>query len=161
MTLLWIVLAIAIVGGTVAVALGRGEAMAPVHRDQPAPAMPPDDRPLHAEDLAVTRLSIGLRGYRMDEVDGLLDRLQRELAERDQRLAVLDPVYAGGRAAPAGSPPAPAAAAAPTPSTAPAAPRPVGPLDELGDTSPTDPTPADEPAQERSQDRPGERDAGR
>jgi DivIVA domain-containing protein len=36
------------------------------------------------------RFAIGLRGYRMDQVDDVLDRLGRELAARDDRIAALE-----------------------------------------------------------------------
>ena len=36
------------------------------------------------------RFAVGLRGYRMDEVDDVLDRLAVEVAERDARIAELE-----------------------------------------------------------------------
>jgi DivIVA domain-containing protein len=42
----------------------------------------PADRALTAHDLRSVRFSTALRGYRMSEVDALLDRLAAELAER-------------------------------------------------------------------------------
>jgi DivIVA domain-containing protein len=39
----------------------------------------PGDRPLRAEDLRRVRFSLAFRGYRMSEVDALLDRLATEL----------------------------------------------------------------------------------
>ena len=44
---------------------------------------------IQAEDLAALRFSQALRGYRMDEVDGVLERLSTELAARDRRLGAL------------------------------------------------------------------------
>ena len=43
--------------------------------------------PVQAEDLATLRFSLAPRGYRMDQVDEVLDRLAAELADRDRRLA--------------------------------------------------------------------------
>jgi DivIVA domain-containing protein len=45
------------------------------------------------------RLPTGARGYRMREVDDVLDRLGAELAERDARIAELQSALAGERAA--------------------------------------------------------------
>ena len=43
--------------------------------------------PLAADDVRNVRFGLALRGYRMSEVDALLDRLAAEIAERDARLA--------------------------------------------------------------------------
>lgn len=51
----------------------------------------PADGPVRADDLEHVRFGMALRGYRMDEVDALLDRLAAELRERDARLAALEP----------------------------------------------------------------------
>lgn len=48
----------------------------------------PDDE-LHDPDLDELRFDVGLRGYRMSQVDGVLDRLRRELREKDEQIAVL------------------------------------------------------------------------
>ena len=42
------------------------------------------------EDVDVVRFAVGVRGYRMDEVDDVLDRLAVEVAERDARIAELE-----------------------------------------------------------------------
>lgn len=68
--------------------------------------VPPDllDEPLPAEravthaDVAGLRLAVGVRGYRMDQVDDVLDRLGAELAERDARIAELESALAGAQA---------------------------------------------------------------
>lgn len=51
---------------------------------------------LHDSDLDELRFDVGLRGYRMTQVDGVVDRLRRELREKDEQIAVLrgDPVPA-------------------------------------------------------------------
>jgi len=54
----------------------------------------PDDRALQAADLQNLRFGVALRGYSMRQVDDLLDRLTREIAERD---AVLQHVSGSGR----------------------------------------------------------------
>lgn len=42
--------------------------------------------PLQPEDVRMVRFGMALRGYRMAEVDAVLDRLAAELAERDAEL---------------------------------------------------------------------------
>lgn len=49
----------------------------------------PDDRPLSAADISGLRFGTALRGYAMDQVDDILDRLGREIAERDALIARL------------------------------------------------------------------------
>lgn len=58
--------------------------MAEVYDDRPDVALP-TGRPLTAEDLRTLRLNTGVRGYRMDEVDALLARLEAEMIEREDR----------------------------------------------------------------------------
>jgi len=49
---------------------------------------------LFAEDLRAVRFGLVLRGYRMSEVDAVLERLGEELAFRDERIADLERVLA-------------------------------------------------------------------
>jgi DivIVA domain-containing protein len=56
--------------------------------DRPELVLP--DAPMTAQDVAAVRFSTALRGYRMDEVDAVLDRLAAELADREARLAALE-----------------------------------------------------------------------
>jgi len=65
-----------------------GQVMAPVAQDLPDLALP--DGPLRSEDVGRLRFSTAPRGYRMSEVDAVLDRVAAELADRDRRLAVLE-----------------------------------------------------------------------
>jgi DivIVA domain-containing protein len=51
----------------------------------------PDDRPLSAADISGLRFGTALRGYAMAQVDDILDRLGREIAERDALIARLRP----------------------------------------------------------------------
>ena len=57
--------------------------MAPAYDDRPD-SLVPADGPLTAEDLRRVRFPLAFRGYRMAEVDALLDRLaeEREAADR-------------------------------------------------------------------------------
>jgi DivIVA domain-containing protein len=74
---LFAVLVVLAMGGVAMFAAGRGAPMARVYDDRPD-ALVPTDRPIGAEDLRRVRFSIAFRGYRMSEVDALLDRLARE-----------------------------------------------------------------------------------
>lgn len=85
MTLLFTLLSIGVLGLVVAVALGRvGGGL-----DAPASSLPSTGLPagnLTADDLTAVRFSPALRGYRMDQVDDLVDRLTDELARRDEEI---------------------------------------------------------------------------
>ncbi|MBO1413673.1 DivIVA domain-containing protein [Streptomyces sp. FH025] len=85
-----IVVAMAVVvGGAALVALGGGGSMPEAVPDRIAARLP-QDRPLSKTDVDDLRLPMALRGYRMDEVDDVLDRLGAELAYRDSRIAELE-----------------------------------------------------------------------
>jgi DivIVA domain-containing protein len=47
------------------------------------------DRPLNAEDIRSLRFGVTLRGYAMAQVDDVLERLAREIAEKDAMIAGL------------------------------------------------------------------------
>ena len=49
----------------------------------------PDDRPVVADDIRALRISAAVRGYRMTEVDWLLDQFAQTLDERDEEIAAL------------------------------------------------------------------------
>ena len=85
-----------------AVATRDGAVMADAPHDLPDLELP--DGPLHAHDIARLRFSMAPRGYRMSEVDAVLDRLAAELADRDRRLRELgaDEGAASGVDAPGG-----------------------------------------------------------
>ena len=70
---------VALMGVIAVVATGRGGSVAEVYDDRPDSRVQADG-PLTAQDLRRVRFSTALRGYRMSEVDALLDRLA---AERD------------------------------------------------------------------------------
>jgi DivIVA domain-containing protein len=106
------VLTVLVVGALVflagALLLGRGETQPPADLDR-SPVELPDDRPVTADDVRGLRISVTARGYRMTEVDWLLEQLAQTLEERDAELADLR-----ARVAAAGSggddvPPAPGA----------------------------------------------------
>ncbi|HEV2634729.1 MAG TPA: DivIVA domain-containing protein [Actinocrinis sp.] len=64
------------------------------HMSEPVPDRAdlalPGGRQVAARDLDQVRFSVGLRGYRMEEVDDVLDRLAREVDARDRRIAELE-----------------------------------------------------------------------
>jgi DivIVA domain-containing protein len=78
MTWFFAVIVVAVMGGVAVVAAGRGGSMAESFDDRPD-ARVPVDGPLTAQDLRRVRFSTAFRGYRMSEVDALLDRLAAEI----------------------------------------------------------------------------------
>lgn len=74
------VVAVVVMGVVAVVAAGRGGAMGEVFDDRPDSRVQADG-PLTDRDLRAVRFSTAFRGYRMSEVDSLLDRLARELRE--------------------------------------------------------------------------------
>ena len=86
------VIGILLVGGLLflgaSLLLGRGETQPP---SDPArsPVELPDDRPVLGDDVRALRLSPAFRGYRMSEVDWLIDQFAQILDDRDAELAAL------------------------------------------------------------------------
>ncbi len=68
--------------------LGRGETQPPADADR-SPVALPDDRPVLGDDVRALQLSVAFRGYRMTEVDWLLDQFALVLDERDAEIAAL------------------------------------------------------------------------
>ena len=81
MTWFFAVVVVAVIGAIAVVATGRGGSMAETFDDRPD-ALVPADGPLVARDLRRVRFSTAFRGYRMSEVDALLDRLALEMESR-------------------------------------------------------------------------------
>lgn len=71
--LIVVVIAIAFIAGT-----GRLGQMAPQIDDRPVPAVP-TDRALTAADLGQIKFAVVARGYSMEQVDAVLDRLAAQL----------------------------------------------------------------------------------
>jgi len=71
------ILVVLALGGVALLAAGRGTPMVEVYDDRPDSSVPATV-PLAAEDLRRVRFSLAFRGYRMSEVDALLDRLASE-----------------------------------------------------------------------------------
>ncbi|GAB3586607.1 DivIVA domain-containing protein [Calidifontibacter terrae] len=83
-----IVLLVVVAGVAVAAVMGRfsGHLDDAVHTTpfEPLPA-----GPVTADDVAALRFDQTVRGYRMGQVDDVLDRLRAELLERDAEIARL------------------------------------------------------------------------
>ena len=86
------VVGVLVVGGLLflgaSVLLGRGESQPPAELDR-SPVELPDDRPVTADDVRGLRIAPVFRGYRMSEVDWLLDQLALVIEERDGEIAAL------------------------------------------------------------------------
>ena len=108
------VLGVLIVGGLLflgaSLLLGRGETQPPADLSR-SPVELPDDRPVLGDDVRALRLSPAFRGYRMSEVDWLIDQFAELLDERDAELAALRGTTHPPAGAAAKQPEDPAAAA--------------------------------------------------
>jgi len=86
------VVGVLLVGGVLflgfSMLLGRGETQPPAEVDR-SPVELPDDRPVVGEDVRRLSISVAFRGYRMTEVDWLLDQFAQTLDERDAEIAAL------------------------------------------------------------------------
>ena len=86
------VLGVLVVGGLLflgaSMLLGRGETQPPAELDR-SPVELPDDRPVTSDDIRALRISVAFRGYRMTEVDWLLEQFALVLDERDAEIAAL------------------------------------------------------------------------
>jgi DivIVA domain-containing protein len=106
MTGLVFVVGLVVVGGLLflggSLLLGRGETQPPADPGR-SPVELPDDRPVVGDDVRALRMSVAFRGYRMTEVDWLVDQLAQVLDERDAEIAELraasSPRPAGAHAA--------------------------------------------------------------
>lgn len=95
-----------VMGAVVAVVLGRTGDLSVEMADPVSPLAPLQlpDGPLGPADLALVRFDRALRGYRMDQVDELLDRLRRQLVaaaplECQPRAATTEPPMPPGKRA--------------------------------------------------------------
>jgi DivIVA domain-containing protein len=78
MTWFFAILIVLVMGAVAVVASGRGGSLAETYDDRPD-ARVQAEGPLTASDLRQVRFTTAFRGYRMSEVDALLDRLSAEL----------------------------------------------------------------------------------
>jgi DivIVA domain-containing protein len=90
------VLVAAVVYLLAAFVFGRGERLAPLPPGASPTRLPAEE--VRGEDLRAVRFQPVLRGYRMAEVDWVVDRLADEVDELRSRLAALESA-AGGQSA--------------------------------------------------------------
>jgi DivIVA domain-containing protein len=76
----WVVALVLIIGASAVIIAGRGDAMTDVYEDRPDLTL--DRARLTADDVAKVRFTTAVRGYRMDEVDAFVERLEAELRAR-------------------------------------------------------------------------------
>ncbi|MGH8774885.1 MAG: DivIVA domain-containing protein [Jiangellaceae bacterium] len=98
MLVVFVTIAVAVVFAVAAAAVGRGGGLDASERDITVPWLSADG-PVSVEDLETIRFAVAFRGYRMDQVDEVLDRLGGELAARDARIAALEAMAARPKAA--------------------------------------------------------------
>ena len=88
MVIVFVVVAVVVVFAVAATAVGRGGGLDAADPDLVVPWLP--DHDITPEDVAAVRFAVAFRGYRMDQVDDVLQRLGEELTARDQRIAALE-----------------------------------------------------------------------
>lgn len=86
---LQLVVIVALLAAVGWLAIGGGGHMSEPMPDRPDLALP-NEGMLERTDVDRVRFSVGARGYRMDEVDDVLDRLAREIELREDRIAELE-----------------------------------------------------------------------
>ena len=84
-----LVVVVALLAAVGWLAVGGGGHMTEPAPDRPDLPVPPDGL-LVRRDVDRVRFTVGMRGYRMDEVDDVLDRLAQEIEVREQRIAQLE-----------------------------------------------------------------------
>ena len=96
MSLVLLLVILAVIGGIAVVAAGRGGGLPDVESERsPTGALPAG--PVDRAGIDGLRFSLALRGYRMDEVDAVLDRLVDELDRRGTRILELESRLDEGR----------------------------------------------------------------
>jgi len=85
-TLLQIIALLAVAFGIAMVAAGRGRGLAVADPDRPPLELP--DR-MDADAIEALSFSLGVRGYRMDEVDLALQQIKKTLSEQEAEIEAL------------------------------------------------------------------------
>lgn len=94
MVVVEVLLAAVVLFTVAAVATGRGDLMAEVSPDAADDGLSAGR--IGPDDVAKARFGLAFRGYRMAEVDAVLDRLAAELRTRDDELAGIRGASSGG-----------------------------------------------------------------
>ena len=81
---------LAVIGGIAVVATGRWGGLPDVEPERSPRGELAADHELDRPAVDGLRFSLALRGYRMDEVDDVLDRLVEELDRRGERISELE-----------------------------------------------------------------------
>ena len=83
--MVWVfaILIVLALGGVAVVAAGHGAPMTEEYDDRPD-VLVRGSGPLRGDDLRRVRFPLAVRGYRMAEVDALLDRLATQLEETER-----------------------------------------------------------------------------
>ena len=102
MLVLTVLLLAGMLFGVAAVSVGHGSPLSEPSVDRREPLLPADR--MAATDLESLRFTMALRGYRMDEVDAVLDRLSTELSVRDAEISRLRSGVGVGAPSPADQP---------------------------------------------------------
>jgi DivIVA domain-containing protein len=78
----WALVVVLVIGAVTVLLVGSGDTLSDVYEDRPDQTIPVG-RPLTSDDLGDISFTTAMRGYRMDEVDALVDRLRADLLVRE------------------------------------------------------------------------------
>lgn len=88
MYVVFVAVAAVVVFAVAASAVGRGDGLEEPFPDMEHPYLP--DGRVEAPDIDDVHFAVSFRGYRMEQVDSVLDRLAGQLVERDRHIARLE-----------------------------------------------------------------------
>lgn len=88
MYVVFVAVAAVVLFAVAAAAVGRGDGLEEPFPDMERPYLP--DGRVEAADVDEVHFAVSFRGYRMDQVDSVLDRLAGQLLERDRHIARLE-----------------------------------------------------------------------
>ena len=104
MSIVLLLVVLAVIAVIAVAAAGRWGSMPDAEPDRsPRGQLPPGE--VTRSEVDGLRFSLGFRGYRMDEVDEVLDRLTDQLERRDARIAELEAPPPTGDGPDLGAPP--------------------------------------------------------
>lgn len=88
MYIVFVAVAAVVVFAVAAAAVGRGDGLEEPFPDLARPYLP--DGRIEPVDIDDAHFAVAFRGYRMDQVDAVLDRIAAELVKRDQHISRLE-----------------------------------------------------------------------